>query len=55
MFKHRCDPTRLLDEASSSLVTFLMLHLTPCCSTSLEGALHDGPGASKNTVKNANT
>jgi len=53
MFQHRCDPTRLLDEAS--LVTFLMLHLTPCCSTSLEGALSDGPGASKNSVKNANT
>jgi len=55
MLKHRCDPTRLLDKASLSLFTFPMLHLTPCCSTPLEGALRDGPGASKNSVKNANT
>jgi len=55
MFKHRCDLTRVLDEASLSLVTFLKLHITPCCSTSLQGALRDGPEASKNSVKNGNT
>jgi len=55
MFKHRCDPARLVDEASMFLVSFLMRYLTPCCSTSLEGALRDGPGASKNSVKSANT